>query len=314
MRSDSWRLTEGLIFVHFAVFILSWANRDGLINLVLVPGRVASHPWTLVTYQFVHGPSMFWFFISMLVLWIMAKPLEESWGSPRFVVFWLVATFGASLTAAGLKLSLVGDTGVGTSILLTFATLFPEVEFRLFFIIPVKVKYLAVVAVAWLAFSSLQMGLLLGVANIAGMCSGYLFFLATRRLPTRRKITFELKKRKASVEVKAENMVAENRNQAWNPRVREAAARVGASRMAEQRNRAWDPKVREAVKRASANGTIAAEDEALLSELDASVDPSITICAPSEFGYIEDDTCRTCPGFAECSARAIRIAAEGEGD
>lgn len=288
MRSDSWRLTEGLIFVHFAVFILSWANPAGLLGLVLLPGQVATRPWTLVTYQFVHGSSPFWFFISMLVLWIMAKPLEESWGSPRFLVFWLVATFGASLTAAGLKLPLAGDTGVGTSILLTFATLFPDVEFRLFFIIPVKVKYLAIVAVAWLAFSSLQLGILPGVANIAGMCSGYLFFLATRRMPTRRKIVFEFKKRKASAEVKAENVVAEQRNQTWSPLVREAVAKLGAA------------------------GSISAEDEALLAELDAGRDPSVTVCAPSEFGYIEDDTCRTCPGFAECSARAIRLAAEGE--
>ena len=288
MRSNSWRLTEGLIFAHFAVFILSWANREGLIGLAVVPGQVVTRPWTLVTYQFVHGPSMFWFFISMLVLWIMAKPLEESWGSPRFLVFWLVATFGASLTAVGLKLPLYGDTGVGTSILLTFATLFPEIEFRLFFLIPVKVKYLAVVAVAWLAFSSLQMGLLPGVANVAGMCSGYLFFLATRRLPTKRKLVFEFKKHKASAEVKAESM------------------------QAEQRNQAWDPKVREAVARAAGGGVVAAEDEALLAELDAGKDPSITVCAPSEFGYIDDDTCRTCPGFAECSARVVRMAAERE--
>jgi membrane associated rhomboid family serine protease len=290
MRSDTWRLTEGLIFAHFAVFILSWANRDGLINLAVIPGQVASRPWTLVTYQFVHGPSMFWFFISMLVLWIMAKPLEESWGSPRFLVFWLVATFGASLTAAGLKLPLYGDSGVGTSILLTFATLYPEVEFRLFFLIPVKVKYLAVVAVAWLAFSSLQMGILVGVANVAGMCSGYLFFLATRRMPTRRKIAFEIKKRKASVEVKVESVAAEQRNQAWSPRVRDVVARTAGG------------------------ATVTAEDETLLAELDAGRDPSITVCAPSEFGYIEDETCRTCPGFAECSARAIRMAAEGGTD
>ncbi|MEE4270797.1 MAG: rhomboid family intramembrane serine protease [Thermoanaerobaculales bacterium] len=290
MRSDSWRLTEGLIFVHFAVFILSWANREGLTALALLPGQVVQRPWTLVTYQFVHGSSMFWFFISMLVLWIMAKPLEESWGSPRFLVFWLVATFGASLTATALGLPLAGDTGVGTSILLTFATLYPEVEFRLFFLIPVKVKYLAVVAAAWLAFVSLQLGLLAGVANVAGMSAGYLFFLATRKLPSRRKIGFELKKRKAVVEAKAETVVVEHRNQAW------------------------DPKIREAVARAAAAGAVASEDEALLAELDGSRDPSITVCAPTEFGLIDDDICRTCPGFAECGARAIRMAAGGEGE
>ena len=143
------------------------------------------------------------------------------------------------------------------------------------------------VAVAWLAFSSLQMGILPGVANVAGMCSGYLFFLATRRMPTRRKLVFEYKKRKASVEVKAESVMAEQRNQAWNPRVRDAVAR------------------------AAAGARFTAEDEALLAELDAARDPSITVCAPAEFGFIEDDTCRTCPGFAECGARAIRMAAEG---
>jgi len=288
MHRESWRLTEGLIFVHFAVFILSWANQAGLAALALFPGQVTSRPWTLVTYQFVHGSSMFWFFISMLVLWIMAKPLEESWGSPRFLVFWLVATFGASLTATALGLPLAGDTGVGTSILLTFATLYPEVEFRLFFIIPVKVKYLAIVAAAWLAFVSLQLGLLAGVANVAGMSAGYLFFLATRKLPSRRKIGFELKKRKAAVETKAATVAAE------------------------QRNQVWDPKIREATVRAAAAGAVAPEDEALLAELDSSRDPSITVCAPSEFGLIDDDVCRTCPGFAECGARAIRMAAEGE--
>ena len=286
MRTDTWRLTEGLIFVHFAVFILSWANREALVGLAVIPGQVAARPWSLVTYQFVHGASLFWFFISMLVLWIMAKPLEESWGSPRFGVFWLVATFGASVTAAGLGLPLAGDTGVGTSILLTFATLYPEVEFRLFFLIPVKVKYLAIVAVAWLAFSSLQLGLLVGVANVAGMCAGYLFFLATRRLPTRRKIAFELKKRRASAAVRAETAGAE------------------------QRNLVWDPKVREAAERARERGEVAAEDEALLAELDEARDPSITVCAPPEFGFVDDPVCRTCPGFAECAARKIRMAAD----
>ncbi len=67
MRSESWRLTEGLIFVHFAIFVLSWASREGLVALMLIPGEVMNRPWTLVTYQFVHGSSMFWFFISMLV-------------------------------------------------------------------------------------------------------------------------------------------------------------------------------------------------------------------------------------------------------
>ena len=290
MQREQWHLTEGLIFAHFAVFIVGAMIEGGQQALALIPGLVTARPWTLVTYQFVHGTSMFWFFVSMLVLWIMARPLEESWGSPRFLVFWLVATFGASLTAVALGRLLFGDIGFGTCLLFTFATLYPDVEFRLFFIIPVKVKYLAIVAAAILVYSSLSSGLVAGLANVAGTSAGYLFFLATRRLPTRRKLMFALNKRKTEIAERAE------------------------SEQAEDRNRSWDAVVREADVRARETGTISEDDETLLAELDGARDPSITVCAPSEFGFIDDDVCRRCTGYAECAARRIRMSAdEGEG-
>ena len=286
MQREHWHLTEGLIFAHFAVFILSATMPGGQQALALIPGFIGARPWTLVTYQFVHGNSMFWFFISMLVLWIMARPIEESWGSPRFLVFWLISTFGASLTAAALSRPLYGDVGFGTCLLFTFATLYPEVEFRLFFIIPVKVKYLAVIAAAILVYSSLSYGIIGGLANIAGVSAGYLFFLATRRLPSRRRLAFEFKKKRAEVAVASENAQAEDRN------------------------RSWDAEVRAAAERARAAGAIADEDLNLLKTLDGAKDPAITVCAPTEFGFVDDDVCRTCTGFAECAARHIRMAAE----
>jgi membrane associated rhomboid family serine protease len=286
MQREQWHLTEGLIFAHFSVFILGSMIEGGQQALALIPGLVTARPWTLVTYQFVHGTSMFWFFVSMLVLWIMARPLEESWGSPRFLVFWLVATFGASLTAVALGRLLFGDIGFGTCLLFTFATLYPEIEFRLFFIIPVKVKYLAIVAAAILVYSSLSYGLVAGLANVAGTSAGYLFFLATRRMPTRRKLMFQLNKRKAEISVRAEN------------------------EQAEDRNRGWDAAVRAADARARETSALGEEDETLLAELDAAKDPSITVCAPSEFGFIDDDVCRRCTGYAECAARRIRMSAE----
>ena len=289
MHREHWHLTEGLIFAHFAVFLLAQMMQASQQALALIPDLVTSRPWTLVTYQFVHGSSMFWFFVSMLVLWIMARPLEESWGSPKFLVFWLVATFGASLTATALGKVLYGDVGFSTCLLFTFATLFPEVEFRLFFIIPVKVKYLAIIAAAFLVYSSLSYGLLAGIANVVGTSAGYLFFLATRRLPSRRKIAFNLKKRKVDIEVRVE------------------------SAQIEEKNGAWDPLVRAAEERARGLGAIAAEDEPLLAELDAARDPSITVCAPAEFGFVDDAVCRGCSGFAECAARRIHMSSEEGG-
>lgn len=286
MQREHWHLTEGLIFAHFAVFVLSATMPGGQQALALIPGFIGARPWTLVTYQFVHGSSMFWFFISMLVLWIMARPIEEKLGSSRFMVFWLISTFGASLTAAALARPLYGDVGFGTCLLFTFATLYPDVEFRLFFIIPVKVKYLAVIAAAILVYSSLSFGIVSGLANIVGVSSGYLFFLAIRRLPSRRKIAFEFKKRRVKAVIQSEDA------------------------QTEERNRGWDANVRAAEERARSGGVIADQDAEFLTELDDAKDPAITVCAPTEFGFIDDDVCRTCTGYGECAARRIRMAAE----
>lgn len=284
MKREIWHLTEGLVFMHFAVFFLTSTGQGSLETLALLPGAVSARPWTLFTFQFIHT-GMISFFFSALVLWIMARPLEELWGSPRFLAFYLVSIIGAAGTALLLGAPLVGDIFLATSLLFTFATLYPDTEFLLFFILPVKVKYLAVVGGAFLAFQSFSYGLVAGAANIVGMSAGYVFFLATRRMPTRRKIVFEMKKRRAKREISAENNAIE------------------------ERNRLWDPRVSQAKTESRAAGAVPAGLQPLLEELDAAVDPSVTICAPEDFGHIDDETCRTCTGYPECAARAIRAAA-----
>jgi membrane associated rhomboid family serine protease len=284
MRREHWHLTEGLLFLHFAAFLMTYSTPESTLALALVPGTVAARPWTLVTFQFIHG-GMFWFFISMLVLWIMARPIEESWGSPRFLVFWLVSVLGAAATAIVLGQPLAGDIFLKTSLLFTFATLFPETEFLVFFVLPVKVKWIAIVGGGLVLVSGLGHGMLGALAHAVGMSSGYVFFLATRRLPTRRKLAFELKKRRAEVAAVAENAELE------------------------QRNAAWDPRVRAAEERARAQGAVASQDLPLVAELDAARDPEVTVCAPEDFGYTSDTVCRSCSGYAECAARRIRLAA-----
>jgi membrane associated rhomboid family serine protease len=285
MRREIWHITEGLIFAHFAVYFLTSTGQGSVELLALFPGAVAARPWTLVTFQFIHG-GMISFFFSMLVLFIMARPLESLWGSPRFLAFWLISIFGAAGTALLFGVPLGGDIFLATSLLFTFATLYPDTEFRLFLILPVKVKYLAVFGAAFLVFQSIQYGLLAGLVNVVGMSAGYAFFLVTRRLPTRRKVAFEIKKRRTVREIKAEGGVAADRNTAWDPRVRQAETEARVA------------------------GEVPGGLLPLLEELDAAHDPSITVCAPEDFGYVDDDVCRTCEGYPECAARAIRNAAE----
>lgn len=289
MQRDTWRLTEALLFVHVAVFFLTQVYPEGVQRLVLYPELVLGRPWTLVTYQFLHG-GMFSFFFSTIVLWIMARPIEESWGSPRFLLFWIISIGGAAATAMAFGVPLAGDTFLQASLLFTFATLYPNHEFLLFFILPVKVKYLALIGGGFLVFSALQMGLGRGLAYVIGMSAGYVFFLITRNLPTRRKLAFEMRKRRAVKEVQVE------------------------SREAGERNAKWDASVRRAEAEAREAGAVPEGFLPLLEELDEARDPSVTVCAPEDFGYTDDPVCRACPGYAECAARRIRLAAEKKSD
>jgi membrane associated rhomboid family serine protease len=283
----NWHLTEALIASHFVgLFVTTGSGQEAAFRMLgFFPGATLARPWTLFTYQLIHS-GIIWFIFSMLILWIMGRTLESEWGSPRFLVFWLVSTLGAVAAAAFLGQPLAGDIFLGASLLFAFATLYPDTEFLMMLILPVKVKYLAVIGGAFLVFASLQMGWMAGVVNLVGSSAGYLFFLATRRMPTRRKLAFELSKQKTKLSLKVESVAAESRN------------------------RGWDPQVREAESRAREAGAVAAEDEPFLAELDEAVDPTVTVCAPAEFGYVDDDVCRSCVGYAECAARRIRIAAD----
>lgn len=286
MRREQWHLTEGLILVHFAVFILTAMAPEGRLVLALVPGTVAARPWTLLTFQFLHG-GMIGFFFDMIILWIMAKPLEERWGSPRFLAFWLISVLGAAGTAVVLGVPLAGDIFLTASLLFTFATLSPDTEFLLFFVLPVKVKWLAILGGGFLLVSSfLNYGPVTGIANAAGMSAGYVFFLLTRKLPTRRKAVFQAKQVRARAVGAAKDVVAQRRNEGWDAKVREAEARGHAGEPA------------------------TSAEAALLSELDAARDPAVTVCAPADFGYTADPVCRACSGYAECAARRIRMARE----
>jgi len=283
MRREHWHLTEALIFVHFAFFFMTSTTPGTSSKLALIPGQIAARPWSIVTFQFLHG-GIIGFFFSMLILWIMARPLEEEWGSPRFLIFWLVSVLGAAGAAVMVGVPLSSDIFLAASLLFTYATLYPNVEFLLFFILPVKVKYLAIVGGAFLAFQSLQFGLLDGLVNLVGMSAGYGFFLATRRLPSRRKLVFQMKK------------------------ARGAAVAVAKDTVVERRNLGWDSRVRAAISRLEGGEPPAAEDEALLAELEAGRDPSVTVCAPEDFGLTDDSVCRRCSGYAECALRKIRSA------
>lgn len=98
--------------------------------------------WRIITFIFVPpASSPFWLLISLYFYYYIGSSLEHQWGAFKFNLYYLTGIVFAVFAAliAGF-----GDvTYLNLSLFLAFAQLFPDTEFLLFFILPVKAKWLA---------------------------------------------------------------------------------------------------------------------------------------------------------------------------
>lgn len=136
--------------------------------------------WRLVTFIFVPYSSqgIFFFAITLYFYYFIGTALEREWGSNKFTVFYF---FGVLLNI--LIGFLVGGASmyyVNMSMFFAFATLYPDLQFLLFFIIPVKAKWLAWIDGAYFAIAVIQYLLagrfLLALVPIVAILNYLLFF------------------------------------------------------------------------------------------------------------------------------------------
>ena len=126
--------------------------------------------WRLITFLLCpsaggSGSSgLFWFVIMAWVYYSIGSNLERIWGRFRFTLFYLsgivmilVVTLAAYLIMGivypGMQVTLEYVT---ESLFLAFALVFPDVQFLLFFIIPVKAKWLSIFYFALDAYQIIQ--------------------------------------------------------------------------------------------------------------------------------------------------------------
>ena len=169
-------LSNALVYV-FDLF------RPGLINdLLLIPSLVhAGEWWRLVTFLFVPPPlpqtwPFLWLAVWLLVLHNVATALENAWGSFRFTVYFFSGAAATMLTAALPWPVVITNGWLQASLFLAFATLFPDEIFLLFFIIPVRAKWLAVFTAAGMAWAFLTGGLVTRIV-VAASLFNYILFL-----------------------------------------------------------------------------------------------------------------------------------------
>jgi membrane associated rhomboid family serine protease len=188
-----WGITRAVkyfLLINVVVFAMEFLWGSQLIDIFgLTPAMVKKGcVWQLATYMFLHG-GLFHLLFNMFALWMFGCELERAWGTREFVKYYFVTGIGAGLLTFVLSFNshtpTIGASGAIFGILMAFALMFPNRPIYLYFLFPVKAKYLVMFfAVLELMASFRHTSDGIGhFAHLGGMLIGYLYIKADWRSP-----------------------------------------------------------------------------------------------------------------------------------
>lgn len=110
-------------------------------------GLFSGQIWRLVTFIFVPpSTSPLFVIFSLYFYYMIGMSLEQRWGKVKFNLYYLIGMLAAII--ACLLTGYAGNTFLNLSLFFAFAAMFPEEEVLMFMILPIKMKYLAVLDAA----------------------------------------------------------------------------------------------------------------------------------------------------------------------
>ena len=212
-------VTKNLIIINILVFFGTIvAQRYGidLTNYLGLHFFLASdfNPAQLITYMFMHGGFRHIFF-NMFALFMFGSLLEQTWGSKRFLLYYILCGIGAGVIQEGVqyiqyatelshyasvdigggvtismneylnKMTTVGASGSIYAILLAFGMLFPNNRMFVFPIpFPIKAKFFVIGYAAielWAGISNNPGDNVAHFAHLGGMLFGFILILYWRK-------------------------------------------------------------------------------------------------------------------------------------
>ena len=190
----------GCYVLGYAIMLVGIMGKTDLLGAFSLDPYKILHGqiWRLVTWIIIPPQSLDLFPIIMLILYYsLGSTLERTWGAFRYNVyifsgmfFTVIGSFllytvcylnGAPMDRRGETISLAFSTYyVNMSIFLAFAAEYPDMQLLFMFIIPIKIKWLAIADVILLVFQIFTNGFSVAIAIIASLLNFIIFFLGTR--------------------------------------------------------------------------------------------------------------------------------------
>ena len=181
-------LTRILVGFTALVFALAWLAPGFVSVLDLDPARIRhGEVWRLFAYIFIPQTlSPWWILFALWFLWWIGDGLEQAWGAFRLTLYFFVGMIGTT-TAAFFFGARFSNSMLFASFFFAFARFYPDEVIYVFFILPVKVKWLAWISAALLIFgfvtgpNSYRMALLAAFGNYFIFFGPEIFLAARNR-------------------------------------------------------------------------------------------------------------------------------------
>ncbi len=188
-----------IVILYGIGLVLCVFNSSGYISLyyqylalrgdALLRGQI----WRIVTFL-VYPPAfgnfefatVFFGVIALFMYYSLGRTLEYVWGAFRFNVFFFMGVLGqviASLVGYLVfhQIWIMATGYINLSIFLAFCMCFPDTQFMMFLVIPVKAKWLAIADVCLYAYSFIMGGAAIRCQIVISLANVILFFALTRR-------------------------------------------------------------------------------------------------------------------------------------
>ena len=122
-------------------------------RMAILHGQV----WRLVTFVFVPTTANpFYLLLGCYVIYWTGQMLEREWGTAKFSLFYLCGVLWSIL--GGLILGLADIYYIHLSFFLVIATMYSEMQVLFMFVLPIKMKWLALLDVALILLQGLESG------------------------------------------------------------------------------------------------------------------------------------------------------------
>ena len=167
-----------IVICQFAVFAaqMIFPEKDLIGLLMLDRGEILNgQVWRLISFIFIPpGSNIIFMIFSLYFYYMIGSSLESQWGSFKFNVYYLMGMIGT--IAAAFITGYAINTYLNFSLFFAFALLFPNYEVNLFFFIPLKVKYLALLDAVFFIVMFIIGDWATRLSIIASLINFFLFF------------------------------------------------------------------------------------------------------------------------------------------